>query len=63
VDDRHDMVVKALSWALRAAAPWDAAAVDGFLARHPVAPRVRREVRRVLDAAAHGTSTDPVRVL
>ncbi len=59
VDDRHDLVVKALSWALRAAAPWDAAAVDGFLAHHPVAPRVRREVRRVLDAAAGGSSPAP----
>lgn len=46
VADRDDMVVKALSWALRALVVWDAAAVAGFLAEHDerLAPRVRREV-------------------
>ena len=46
VADRDDMVVKALSWALRALARWDPAAVQAFLAEHTgqVAPRVVREV-------------------
>jgi 3-methyladenine DNA glycosylase AlkD len=46
VADRDDMVVKALSWALRALARWDPAAVRAFLAEHAgqVAPRVVREV-------------------
>jgi len=42
--DRDDMVVKAVSWALRLLARWDAEAVRGFIASEPVAPRVRREV-------------------
>lgn len=46
VGDRDDMVVKALSWALRALVVWDARAVAAFLAEHDqgLAPRVRREV-------------------
>ncbi len=46
VADRDDMVVKALSWALRGLARWDPAAVQGFLTSHAgqVAPRVVREV-------------------
>ena len=46
VDDRDDMIVKALSWALRELAKRDARAVEGFLSRNEarVAPRVRREV-------------------
>jgi 3-methyladenine DNA glycosylase AlkD len=49
--DRDDMVVKALSWALRALVPWDPAAVRGFLAAHDgeLAPRVRREVASKLE--------------
>ena len=45
-DDRDDMVVKALSWALRAAVPHDRAAVEGFLTEydHCLASRVKREV-------------------
>ncbi|MFN7147666.1 MAG: DNA alkylation repair protein [Myxococcota bacterium] len=42
--DRDDMVVKALSWALRELAHWDASAVRQFLETEPVAARVRREV-------------------
>jgi hypothetical protein len=40
------MVVKALSWALRALVEWDRAAVAGFLKEHDatVAARVKREV-------------------
>lgn len=45
VADRDDMVVKALSWALRELAKRDPPAVRAFLSRHEaVAPRVRREV-------------------
>jgi 3-methyladenine DNA glycosylase AlkD len=51
VADRDDMVVKALSWALRTLAPWDPTAVRRFLADHDdqLAARVRREVRIKLD--------------
>ena len=50
VGDREDMVVKAMSWALRGLAPWDASAVDSFLSEHGdrLAARVRREVRNKL---------------
>lgn len=46
VGDRDDMVVKALSWALRELARHDPSAVAGFVDRHAThsAPRVRREV-------------------
>jgi 3-methyladenine DNA glycosylase AlkD len=46
VDDRDDMVIKALSWALRELGKRDARAVQGFLSRcqDRVASRVRREV-------------------
>jgi 3-methyladenine DNA glycosylase AlkD len=45
-DDHEDMVLKAMSWALRSLVPWDAAAVRGFLAEHQneLAARVKREV-------------------
>jgi 3-methyladenine DNA glycosylase AlkD len=49
VDDRDDMVVKALSWALRALVAWDAEAVRAFVDDHPVAARVRREVTSKLE--------------
>jgi 3-methyladenine DNA glycosylase AlkD len=46
VDDREDLVVKALSWALRTVAKYDAAAASMFLAdyRDRLAARVIREV-------------------
>jgi 3-methyladenine DNA glycosylase AlkD len=46
VADRDDMVVKAMSWALRALVVWDPEAVRAFLAAHrdALAARVRREV-------------------
>jgi 3-methyladenine DNA glycosylase AlkD len=47
-DDRDDMVVKALSWALRELSKRDAAAVRAFLKSTPVAARVSREVRNKL---------------
>jgi 3-methyladenine DNA glycosylase AlkD len=50
VDDRDDMVVKALSWALRALSQRDRAAVEALLAEHEkrLASRVMREVRSKL---------------
>jgi len=46
VADRDDMVVKALSWALRSLTAWAPDAVTAFLRRHEsvLAARVRREV-------------------
>jgi len=51
VDDRDDMVVKALSWALRSLVVHDAQAVRGFLDEHEgaLAARVKREVRNKLE--------------
>lgn len=48
--DKEDMVVKALSWALRSLAVLDAKAVEAFLAEHDdvLAARVKREVRNKL---------------
>lgn len=50
VDDREDMVVKAMSWALRVLSARDPQAVRRFLADHQgkVAPRVVREVSNKL---------------
>jgi 3-methyladenine DNA glycosylase AlkD len=49
--DHDDMVVKALSWALRELVIWDPDAVRNFLDTHPdvLAARVRREVRTKLE--------------
>jgi 3-methyladenine DNA glycosylase AlkD len=51
VDDRDDMVVKAMSWALRALVAHDPDAVRAFLAEHgdALAARARREVQNKLD--------------
>jgi 3-methyladenine DNA glycosylase AlkD len=51
VSDRDDMVVKAMSWALRELAKRDPAAVRRFLAAEGarLAPRVRREVTNKLE--------------
>lgn len=50
VADRDDMVVKAMSWALRSLVAWEREGVEGFLAEHEaqLAPRVSREVRTKL---------------
>jgi 3-methyladenine DNA glycosylase AlkD len=50
VDDQEDMVVKAMSWALRELVVHDAHAVDAFLEEHEdrLAARVKREVRNKL---------------
>jgi 3-methyladenine DNA glycosylase AlkD len=49
-DDHDDMVVKALSWALRELVRWEPDAVRAFLTdhRHALAPRVTREVNNKL---------------
>jgi len=54
VDERHPMIRKALSWALRSLIYWDAAAVESFLDEHQkqLSKQVLREVRHKLD---HGT--------
>jgi 3-methyladenine DNA glycosylase AlkD len=50
LDDRDDMVVKALSWALRALASQDPKAVKAFVTKHAdaLAPRIKREVNTKL---------------
>ena len=50
VDDRDDMIVKALSWALRELSKADANAVQQFVDDHrdAIAPRVKREVSNKL---------------
>ena len=50
IRDRDDMVVKALSWALRELSKRDPRAVAAFLKRHDIdlAPRVKREVANKL---------------
>lgn len=51
VDDNDDMVVKAMSWALRELIIWDPDAVRYFLAKYEdnLAARIKREVRNKLD--------------
>lgn len=51
IRDRHDMVVKAMSWALRELVYWEPNRVEAFLAEFSddLAPRIRREVRNKLD--------------
>lgn len=50
IDEREDMIVKAVSWALRMLASWDAKAVADFVTEHEdrLAARVKREVRNKL---------------
>jgi len=50
VDDHEDMVVKAMSWALRALVVHDPGAVSAFLSEHEdvLAARVKREVQNKL---------------
>jgi len=51
VDDRDDMVVKAMSWALRDLIAFDRGAVEGFLEEYDerLAARAKREVRNKLE--------------
>jgi 3-methyladenine DNA glycosylase AlkD len=50
VNDREDMVVKALSWALRELSKRDPTAVRDFMTEHDkkIAPRIKREVNNKL---------------
>lgn len=50
INDRDDMVVKAMSWALRALSKRESRQVETFIERHreELAPRVIREVRNKL---------------
>ncbi len=58
IDDRDDMVVKAMSWALRALSVQDPKAVSQFLEQNKsrLAPRVIREVKSKLTT---GRKTNP----
>jgi 3-methyladenine DNA glycosylase AlkD len=58
VDDRHDHVVKALSWALRNLASRDRAVVERFVTEHEarLAARVKREVVRKLTTGTKNKS-------
>ena len=59
IDDREDMVVKAMSWALRCLVSWDREAVENFLAQHdePLAARVKRETRTKLRTGVKNPKT------
>jgi 3-methyladenine DNA glycosylase AlkD len=61
VDDRDDMVVKALSWALRELVGHDPGAVDTFLDQHAacLARRVQREVRSKLTTGLKAPRRQP----
>jgi hypothetical protein len=61
IDDREDMIVKAVSWALRMLAPWQPKAVEDFLETHGdrLAPRVRREVRNKLRTGHKNPKSGP----
>jgi len=58
VADRHDLVVKGLSWALRELAKRDAESVRLFLSQHreELAARVIREVHNKLDTGRKNPS-------
>ena len=62
--DRDDMVVKALSWALRALVIWDPDAVRAFLHAHgdELAARVRREVHSKLETGLKNPPPAPGRL-
>ncbi len=60
VEDRDDMVVKAMSWALREPGKREPAAAEEFLRKYGprLAPRVRREVaRKLITGTKSGRST------
>lgn len=59
-DDRDDMVVKALSWALRELSKQDPGSVRQFLRQHDglLAPRVAREVRSKLQTGLKNRRPD-----
>ena len=57
LEDRDEMVVKAVSWALRELAKRDPKAVKAFLAKHEesLAPKIKREVATRLKAGKKAT--------
>jgi len=59
VDDHEDMVVKALSWALRVLSTQDAVAVRAFLRKHDasLAARVKRETGNKLKTGRKNPKT------
>lgn len=59
--DRDDMVVKAMSWALRSLVEWDRDAVGAFLTTHgtDVAARARRETLHKLETGRKSGKRDP----
>jgi hypothetical protein len=59
LDDREDLIVKAVSWALRMLAPWQPEAVRSFLRQHGdrVPARARREVRNKLETGVKNPKT------
>lgn len=61
VRDRDDMVVKAVSWALRTLVHWDPRAVRSFLEAHDaeLAARVKREVRSKLETGLKSPRRNP----
>ncbi len=61
VSDHEDMVVKAMSWALRQLAVRDAPAVQAFLAEHDwtLAARVKREVNNKLKTGLKNPKIKP----
>ena len=59
--DRDDMVVKALSWALRELTKTDPEAVRAFLQREHLAPRVLREVRNKLETGLKNPASNQFR--
>lgn len=61
VDDRDDMVYKALSWALRDLVHWDRKAVEAFLREHDddLHARVKREVRNKLRTGVKNPKRQP----
>ena len=63
IDDREDMVVKAMSWALRSLVSWDREAVENFLDQHEerLAARVKRETRTKLRTGVKNPKTRKLR--
>jgi 3-methyladenine DNA glycosylase AlkD len=63
LDDRDEMVTKAMSWALRALSVRDAAAVAKFVEKHEgrLAALVKREVRNKLRTGLKNPKTKPAR--
>jgi 3-methyladenine DNA glycosylase AlkD len=59
IDDREDMVVKAMSWAIRALAAVDPVSARKFLADHDdrLAARVKREARTKLETGRKNKPT------